>query len=204
MEKIASLISGGIDSPVASYMIARNGKKIDYINFYNKFMSGNDRKIIISCIKKINEKTNQKSKIIFIDNTNILDELKEKTYSRMRCVLCKRMMMKIVEKMGYEFIIMGDSLGQVASQTFQNMVNESSCVNIPILRPLVGFDKTEIIKIANEIETIQFSEKHHECSMSPKLPRTKSRMSEIELEESKIDINSMIKKCLKTKEIIEV
>jgi thiamine biosynthesis protein ThiI len=181
MAKLLCLISGGIDSPVAAYLMSKK-HDVDYVFFYNDYMDKKEIETVKKCIKKINN-----SKLHLIDNTDILKEIVEKTESNLRCILCKRFMMRMAESIdGYDALVTGDSLSQVASQTLDNLILEDSAIEKPILRPLIGFDKSDIMKIADEIGTLKISEKHKGCSLAPKKPRTKGRLSEIEEEEKKI------------------
>ena len=112
-------------------------------------------------------------------------------------------MLRIANMLGkYKALVTGESLGQVASQTLYNMACEDSASKIPVLRPLLGFNKNEIIKIAQQIETFGLSKEHKCCAFVPAHPRTKARMHEIEREESKIDMEKLVKESLAGAKII--
>ena len=160
--KFVSLISSGIDSPVATYLLS---KKIDEIilvhgdirpftdqrEMQNFTRLASHLKKIISC----------NMKVYVISHGESLSTFKQNCNNKYTCVFCKRTLLryaeKIAEKEGADAIIMGDSLGQVASQTLQNIRVVDSAIKIPILRPLIGYDKDDVVKIAREIGTYDFS-----------------------------------------------
>jgi thiamine biosynthesis protein ThiI len=128
-------------------------------------------------------------------------------HRRYQCVLCRRMMFRIAERIaemeGAEAIATGESLGQVASQTLPNIRTEEQAVNIPILRPLIGLDKVEIERIAKEIGTYKASIGPGLCcTIVPGKPSTKARIKAVIEEESKIDIEDLVEKALEGAEVI--
>ena len=131
----------------------------------------------------------------------LLQEFDKNCDSKFICVFCKRTMLKLSEKLakkiGAEVLINGDNLGQVASQTMQNLVTVSQATKLPIIRPLIGMDKQEIINIAREIGTYEISiEKALCCSAVPKKPSTACKPEKIKQEESKINIDKLISKSI--------
>jgi thiamine biosynthesis protein ThiI len=207
--KFVSLISSGIDSPVATYLLSKNadeiiflhadGKPFNDVKEYNNFLLiGENLKRKIQC----NVKT------YIIPHGNSLSYYFEKSNNkRYTCIFCKRMLLRYAEKIANdenaEAIIMGDSLGQVASQTLQNIRIIEQAVNIPILRPLIGLDKEDIIKIAKEIKTYDLSILQSEgCNAVPSKPVTKAKLDDILFEENKIDIENLIKDAISNLKII--
>ncbi|OYT57616.1 MAG: hypothetical protein B6U68_01620 [Candidatus Aenigmarchaeota archaeon ex4484_14] len=206
VKKLLSLISGGIDSSVSSYMMANQAYHIDYI-FFSTSEKKNDFKIVSQCIKAINKITGQKNtKLLLINYRPVLEEIDKRCPKNLQCVLCKRMMYRIAEKIGrkkYVALLTGESLGQVASQTFENLVVEDDAVGMIIIRPLIGFDKAEIIKVARKIGTLKYSDKHRSCDFVPKKPRTKSNINEIAEAEKKLEIKKLMRDAIKSKEVIK-
>ncbi|UCH72033.1 MAG: hypothetical protein JSW62_00330, partial [Thermoplasmatales archaeon] len=125
------------------------------------------------------------------------------------CIFCKRMLLryaeKIAEKEGANAIIMGDSLGQVASQTLQNILVIDNAVKMPILRPLIGFDKEDVVRIAKKIGTYDLSIiPSNGCNAVPNKPATSAKLDKILEEEKKIDIRKIINKGVDRKEEIKI
>jgi thiamine biosynthesis protein ThiI len=208
-KKVVSLISGGFDSSVSSFLMMRKGCPTDFL-FFN--LGGFDHKESVKEICKYLSKTfsnGYSSKLIIINFEEVMKVLVEKTEERYRTILLKRLMLKVAEKLckdyKYSAIVTGESLAQVSSQTLVNLnVIEKSLVNTPLFRPLLALDKTEIIKYAREIKTDIFSEKIPEfCGIFSKKPSTMAKISSIEKEEVNID-NNIIDSVLDTKEILEI
>lgn len=190
------LISGGIDSPVAASLMSKNYKLV-YVYFDN--YPFDSRKKLIK-VKKLVQKIGGGKLYIVPEGCNLKEF--RKANERFTCVLCKRMMYRIANKIAKKekakFIITGESLAQVASQTLSNMKTLNSASDLPVLRPLVGFDKEEIIKIAKEISTYEISiEKLGSCTAVPEYPATKSRIEDIEDIEKKIGVNKLANKTAK-------
>jgi thiamine biosynthesis protein ThiI len=119
----------------------------------------------------------------------------------LRCILCKRMMLRIAEKIvemdGADAILTRESLGQVASQTLANMYVTSQTVKTQIIRPLIGLDKIEIVDIAGKIGTYEISiSPSIGCSIYPKMPATSARLEDVLREEAKIDIDSLVERSI--------
>ncbi len=203
------LLSGGIDSPVAGYMMGRQGVKIVALS---GFVSPEGDKAHIEKIGKL--ATNLSSAIgsevdLYVFEQRIAQAIfAGKGKSGLTCVLCKRMMLRVAERLcektGSGAIIMGDSLGQVASQTLQNMNAIEEAVSIPIVRPLIGLDKVEIVRIAEEIGSFELSNiKSPGCAFVPSRPATKAALDEILKEEKRLDIEPIIDKVSETLRKVE-
>jgi tRNA uracil 4-sulfurtransferase len=182
--KALSLISTGIDSPVASYLLKKQGFEIIYLHLKTK--NTNDY-----LIKKIINKLDPNAKLIIKDYKEILQKIKNNTDGRYTCVLCKRGMLKIAENIAFKHsadcIITGENLGQVASQTLSNMAVISSDIKIPILRPLLCFDKDDTIKISRKIGVFNYSIIDNlKCSFVPINPATTSKIEFIRKLEDKV------------------
>jgi len=187
-KKALVLLSDGIDSITAAYLMK---DKLDLI-FVHMEMSKTKEKI-----KKLVEKIKPKGKTYFINFNKIQNNIKENCNRRFQCLLCKRFMLRIAEKIAKkekaDFIITGENLGQVASQTLTNLKVIDEAVSIPILQPLIGFNKNEIIEIAKEIGTYNISIKDTvKCPYLPKNPLTRSNLEKVKFQESKLDIDKLL------------
>jgi len=205
--KFACLISSGIDSPVATYLISKIAKEMIFIHSDNRPLT-NDREInnFIAIAKYLKKKTALKIKTYIVPHGLSLISYKGCCTDRFTCVFCKRMMVryaeKIAEKEEIDAIVMGDSLGQVASQTLQNLRVVDSVVKIPILRPLIGFDKDDVVKIAREIGTYDLSIlPSGGCYAVPNKPATRAKLEDLLIEERKLDIKKLVKEVVDNSKI---
>lgn len=189
------MLSGGIDSPVAGYMLARRGMKLKAIHFYSyPYTSEHAKQKVITLCEKLS-KFNGKTELFVIPFTEIQQEIHNNCAEDYMITLMRRFMMRIAEKIaireGAGAIINGESLGQVASQTIESITVTNSVVNMPVFRPLIGFDKLDIIEIANKIDTFETSILPYEdcCTIFlPKKPVIKPKMAFTLKEEAKIDV----------------
>ncbi len=206
------LISGGIDSPVAGHMIAKRGMSIDCIHFHSyPYTNMQAREKVIDLAKILSEYTCGTTMHI-VKVTHIQEEIHKKCNSEYMVTLLRRFMMriaeKIAEKCGAQCLITGESLGQVASQTIEGMASSNSVIkNLPVLRPLCGFDKNEIIDRSKQIGTYETSILPYEdcCTVFlPKHPVTRPKISDVLAEESKLDVDALIEEALATLEIVKL
>jgi thiamine biosynthesis protein ThiI len=200
--KLISLISGGIDSPVATHMMLKKGIETMALHFDNRPFTDDGQfektKALINHLEKINN-TNIKTWVVPHKESHVA--FAKHCRRNLHCVLCRRMMLRIAEMVaereGAHAILTGESLGQVASQTLRNIRTESQAVSIPVLRPLIGLDKLEIEDIAKRIGTYEISILPGMCcSIVPKRPSTYSKLDTVLEEEGKIDIQEMVTKAL--------
>ena len=185
--KVLSLLSTGIDSPVTTHLVS---KKFTVHALHFK-ASNNIEKVKTLC-KKLKIK-----KLYLINHNKILKQITDKCNNRYTCVLCKRIMYKIAEqiakKQDYKYLVTGENLGQVCSQTLENLANLDKAVKIKVLRPLLCKDKQEIIDIAKKIGTYDISIiNQSRCKFVPKHPTTKSNLKIIEQEEQKLNLDYKI------------
>ena len=208
--KLVSLISSGIDSPVATYLLSKKADEIILVHGdihpFKDDREINNFKKLASHLKKI---IPCNMKIYLIPHGYNLHSFKQGCNNRFTCVFCKRMLLryaeKIAEKHDADAIIMGDSLGQVASQTLQNISVIDQAIKIPVLRPLIGFDKEEIVKIAKNIGTYDLSIlPSNGCNAVPNKPATMTKIEKIIEEENKIDINSLLNEALEKSILIKI
>ncbi|MFO7677469.1 MAG: hypothetical protein R6V50_03690 [Thermoplasmatota archaeon] len=201
--RFVGLLSSGIDSPVAIYLLSKNAEEIVLIHADNTPFT--DQREIDNCIKlakHLKTKSLCPLKLYMVDNGESLSLYKSRSLSRFTCVFCKRMLLRYAEKIAKkekaDAIIMGDSLGQVASQTIKNLKVIEQAVTLPVLRPLIGFDKEEIIRIAKIIGTFDLSIVPSDgCSAVPDSPSTQAKLRQILEEENKIDIQSLTENAVK-------
>jgi thiamine biosynthesis protein ThiI len=206
--KFVSLISSGIDSPVATYLISKKAKEIIFVHSDNRpFIDDREINNFISITKYLKEKIHSKIKIYIVPHGRCLISYKECCEDRFACVFCKRMMVKYAEKIAgkekADAIVMGDSLGQVASQTLQNIRVVDSAAKIPILRPLVGFDKEDVVKIAREIGTYELSILPSSgCNAVPNKPATRAKLEDVLEEEKILNIEKIVKEAVDNSEVL--
>ncbi len=203
--KIISMLSGGIDSPTASYMLMKRGAKIIFAHFYNEKIQKNRKKI--EELTKQLTKYQLQSKLYLIKFGELQQELIKKIPSKLRMIVYRRYMIKIANKIAQKekakAITTGDNLGQVASQTLQNLKCAYDATKIPILTPLIGMNKEEIMQTAKKIGTYETSIKKYKdcCSyLIAQHPETNANLQQIKELEKQID-NKIIEKALEKTEI---
>ncbi len=189
-----SLLSGGIDSPVASFLMAKRGMKLSYVTFHSFPFTSKKSLEKIEELVKILTAYNSKSVFYKFNILKMQQAIKQYTNNDYATILNRRCMMKLANRLandrGLKALITGESLGQVASQTMGGLTCTNASVNIPVFRPLIGLDKLEIIEKANEIGTYNKSIEPHEdsCSLfAPKHPITNPLLEDILSEEEKIE-----------------
>ncbi|MEF3691745.1 MAG: 7-cyano-7-deazaguanine synthase, partial [Candidatus Moraniibacteriota bacterium] len=209
--KALVLLSGGIDSPVAAYFALKRGVRVDFIHFHSipyTSQASNDK--VISLARILNKFQN-KARIFLIPLADIQKEAVLKCPEKLRIILYRRMMLRIAEavagKNRQTVLYTGEVVSQVASQTLENIRAVNEAIKIPIIRPLSGFDKSEIIKKAREIGTYATSVLPHEdcCTrFMPKNPETKGKINEILEAEKSLNIAKLAKEALEKAEIMKI
>lgn len=197
--KAVSLISGGIDSPVASYMMSKRGLQLVAVHFASPpYTSPRAQEKVERLLKKVAQYSG-KIEMVTVPFTKIQEEIKAKCKEEYFTIIMRRFMMKISEliakKCGCLALVTGESLGQVASQTLEAISCTNAVVDMPIFRPLIGMDKEEIISVARKIDTFKTSiEPYEDCCtiFTPKHPKTKPNLEEVLKEESKLDFKSLV------------
>ncbi len=193
------LLSGGIDSPVAGYMTCKRGMKLDCIHFHSFPYTGEAAKEkVVDLAKKIGE-YNGGINLYVVSFTHIQEAIHEKCPEEFMITLMRRFMMRIAERLalqqGDQAIITGESLGQVASQTIESITSSNSVVKMPVLRPLIMFDKIDIIEISRKIDTYETSILPYEdcCTVFlPKFPAIKPNLEKVIQAENKLDVEALI------------
>ena len=207
--KVALLISGGIDSPVAGYMIAKRGLELIAIHYHSfPFTSDRSKEKVIELARIMTQYTGP-IKLFIVPFTNIQTEIGEKCDERQTTLIMRRFMMKIAEKIAEgekaKALVTGESIGQVASQTLEGLVVTNAAVDMPVFRPLIGMDKQEIMDKAQDIKTYETSILPYEdcCTLFvPKHPETRPKLEKIIHSERFLDTNSLIESALKSMEFI--
>lgn len=210
--KAIAMFSGGIDSPVAAFFGMRRGLEITAIHFHSVPQTSPESIEKVKTLVNELKKYQKNIKLILVPILEIQQEIANKCDSKLRLVLLRRIFLKIAEKINEQekikarTYITGDSLGQVASQTLENMYVTEKAIDAMIFRPLVAFDKTTIMDIARKIGTYEISILPHDdsCALfTPKNPETKANLNYTESEERKIDLEKLIPKVLENIEILE-
>jgi thiamine biosynthesis protein ThiI len=208
--KLASLISSGIDSPVATFLLSKKTEEIILIHGDNRpFTDNQEIRNFIEIGKYLKNKSSTVRRAYIVPYGEVISNFKNNCDQHLTCVFCKRILLRMGERIANNVkadgIIMGDSLGQVASQTIQNIKVIDQAVKIPVIRPLIGFDKEEIVHIAEDIGTYNLSiAKSKNCNAVPDKPATRAKLDKILLEEQKINIQELTIKAVEKAELIQL
>lgn len=205
------MLSGGIDSPVAGYLLAKRGMKIDAIHFFSyPYTSELAKEKVITLANKLTEYAGDIN-LYMVKFTKIQEEIHEKCPEELMITMMRRFMMRIAQRIsgscGAQAIITGESLGQVASQTIESITSSNSVVTMPVLRPLIAMDKLEIIEVSKKIETYDTSILPYEdcCTVFlPKFPAIKPKMEVILKAENKLDVDKLIEDALAETELFKI
>lgn len=205
------LLSGGIDSPVAGYMMAKRGVELEAVNFFSYPYTSERAKEKVITLASILAQYASKIKLHIVPFTEIQLAIRDNCPEEHLTLIMRRFMMKIAERTAVanhtEALITGESLGQVASQTMQALHVTNSVVNMPVFRPLIGMDKEEIVKISRKMGAFETSILPYEdcCTVfTPKHPTTKPKIDKIEKSEAALDVESLIQRAVDGIETIVV
>ena len=201
--KASILISGGIDSPVAAYMMAKRGLVLNAIHFASPpYTSPQSEEKVHNLLRKVSKYSGNIC-LLTVGFTEIQEEIRDKCPEELFTLVMRRFMMRIAqriaEKEESKALITGESLGQVASQTLNALACTDAVVGMPVFRPLIGLDKDEIIKVSRKIDTFNISiEPYEDCCtvFTPKHPKTKPQISIIETAEQALDVEGLIERAL--------
>jgi len=201
------MLSGGIDSPVACYMMAKRGMRMRALHFASfPYTSENAKEKVLTLAKQLKKYCIDLT-VDVVSFTEIQTEIHEKCPENLMITLMRRFMMRIANKMcaknECKAVITGESLGQVASQTIESITSTNALAEYPVLRPLIGFDKDEIIDIAKKINTFETSILPYEdcCTVFlPKNPATKPKLETVERAEKLLDVDKLVENALNTTE----
>ena len=205
------MLSGGIDSPVAMYMMAKRGMTLRSVHFHSFPYTSMQAKQKVLDLAKIVKKYTLHMTVDVVSFTEIQTAIHEKCPEEYMITIMRRFMMRIAEKLAYRHgagaVVTGESLGQVASQTLESITSTNSVATLPVFRPLIGFDKDEIIEIAQKIGTFETSILPYEdcCTIFlPKKPVTKPRLSAVEKVESALDVETLVNNAMQSIEVVEI
>ena len=211
--KAMLLLSGGIDSPVAGYMIAIRGVKIDALYFHAPPYTSERAKQKVIDLAKIVSRYTGPIYLHVVNFTDIQLYIYDKCPHEELTIIMRRYMMRIAEHFAKETgclgLITGESIGQVASQTLQSLAATNEVCTLPVYRPVIGFDKQEIVEVANKIDTFETSILPYEdcCTVFvAKHPVTKPNLNIIRHSEEKLaeKIDELVEEAIKTTEVIIV
>ncbi|WP_250673942.1 tRNA uracil 4-sulfurtransferase ThiI [Paraclostridium ghonii] len=203
-----SLLSGGIDSPVASWMVAKRGVEIEAVHFHSYPFTSEKSQEKVRDLAQILAKYCGKVRLHKINILEIQKAIGASCKEEEMTIISRRFMMKIAQRVGEmrfcDALVTGESIGQVASQTIQGLTCTNASVSLPVFRPLIAMDKSEIIKIAQSIGTFETSIIPEEdcCTVfSPKNPVTKPKLDRIEKSESFLDAEKLIQDAINNMEV---
>ena len=207
----ALLLSGGIDSPVAGYLIAKRGVSLSGVHFYSyPYTSERARDKVVALTKLLSAYAGT-IKLHLVPFADIQMAIYERCPASQITVLMRRLMMKIAEQIaqldGAQALITGEAIGQVASQTLESLAVTNDAVSMPVFRPLIGFDKQDIVELAQKIGTFETSILPYEdcCTVFvPQHPVTKPRIDVLRQSEALVDFTDMIEQAIQKRDILEI
>ncbi|MBR2860571.1 MAG: tRNA 4-thiouridine(8) synthase ThiI [Clostridia bacterium] len=209
--RAALLLSGGIDSPVAGYMIAKRGVQLDGIHFYSyPHTSERAKEKVFELAQELCAYVTRLS-VFIVPFTHIQEQIYDKCPDQFMTILTRRFMMKISERIARlrscGALVTGESIGQVASQTMESLLTTDNAVNLPVFRPVIGMDKLEIMEIARKIGTYETSILPYEdcCTVfTPRHPATKPKLDEVIKAEALLDEEALIREAMEMVERIDI
>lgn len=205
------MLSGGIDSPVAAYMMARRGVGVQCVYYHSHPYTSERAKEKVKDLAKIVSSYTGGVRLYVVPFTDIQMNIIEKCREDELTIIMRRFMMRIAcalgEKVGVQSVTTGESIGQVASQTMESLICSDDCSDRPVFRPLVTMDKIDIMDIAHEIGTYETSILPYEdcCTIFvPKHPKTKPRLNEIRQSESVLEIEKLVEEAIDGMEVFDL
>jgi thiamine biosynthesis protein ThiI len=206
-----TLLSGGIDSPVSSYMIAKRGVRLVPVHFFSFPYTSEAAKEKVVELARLLSAYCGRMPLLVVPFTHIQEEIRDKCDEEYFTLIMRRFMMRIAERIaldcGARAIVTGENLGQVASQTMEAMASTQAVLSLPVLQPLIGLDKEEIVRLARRIGTFETSILPYEdcCTVfTPRHPRTHPKLDEVARAESALDVSVLVDEALAGIERIEV
>lgn len=205
------LLSGGIDSPVAGFMMAKRGVDINCVHYHSYPFTSERSEEKVKDLATILSRYTGKIKLFSVNILEIQKEINAKCPEKEMTIISRRFMMRIAEEIAkynnYNGLITGESLGQVASQTIHGIGVTNDAVNMPVFRPLIGMDKVDIIDISRDIETYETSILPFEdcCTVFlPKHPVTRPRVEDIRKSEETLDVDKLVKEAIESMKIYSI
>ena len=209
--RAAVLLSGGIDSPVAAYMIAKRGVEIECIHVFSyPYTSEQARDKVLELARLVTRYCGRMT-VDVVGFTEIQEAIRDGCPEEYFTLIMRRFMMRIAQRIALEHgckcLVTGENLGQVASQTMEAMGVTGAVVSLPLFTPLIGMDKEEIVTIARRIGTLETSILPYEdcCTVfTPKHPKTKPTLAQVEQAEAGLDVEALISRALEQTEKVMV
>lgn len=209
MKKYVSLLSEGLDSPVAAFLMIKKNYHPIFISFLtsenkNYFL----KKKIVQIVKILKNFAKNKIKLYLITHDLNLELFKKESERKLTCVLCKRLMIRVAKQIGKNentnLIVTGDILGEQASQTLDNLFTYNNLLeNFILIRPLIGWDKLEVIRLSEKIGLYKLcSQSSFTCQYNPQFPETHAKTLEINNAESTINLIELVKQSIRNAEIL--
>ena len=194
-----TLLSGGIDSPVSTYMIAKRGVRLIPVHFFSfPYTSQQAKDKVVELGRQLTEYCGRMT-LEVVPFTHIQEEIRDKCPEEYFTLIMRRFMMRIAKRIadanGAKAVVTGENLGQVASQTMEAMASTQAVIDMPVLQPLIGMDKEEIVTLARRIGTFETSILPYEdcCTVfTPRHPRTHPKLKDVEVAESALDIDALV------------
>ena len=206
--KLVSLISTGIDSPVATYLFSKRADEMICVHAdTGTFSDPKERQYVLALLSHLQSLVPCRLKAYLIHHDEVLTSFIQQCTQRFTCVFCKRMMVRyaaaIAEKEQADALVMGDSLGQVASQTSQNISVIDAVTSLPILRPLIGKDKEDVVSLAKNIGTYELSiQQKIGCHAVPSKPATGVSLEQITAEEQHLPLDVLVQQAVGSAELL--
>ena len=206
-----SLLSGGIDSPVSSYMIAKRGVQLEMIHFASPpYTSQMARDKVLQLARELTPWTGRLN-VYVVPFTEIQEEIRRKCPEDHFTLIMRRFMMRLADQLARELhcgaLVTGENLGQVASQTMGALRVSQDVTDLPILRPLIGMDKEEIVRLARKIGTFDTSILPYEdcCTVfTPRHPKTKPNVEEVREMEQALDVEGLCRRAMEGRELVKI
>ena len=206
-----SLLSGGIDSPVSSYMIAKRGVNLEMVHFFSPPYTSEAAKEKVLSLAKLLVPWCGRMTVQLVPFTEIQEEIRRSCPEEYFTLIMRRFMMRIAQRAADQIharaLVTGENLGQVASQTIEALGVTEEVTTLPVLRPLIGMDKEEIIRLSRMIGTFDTSILPYEdcCTVfTPRHPRTRPQLDEVRAAESVLDIEGLVDRAMKGREFVRL
>ena len=205
------LLSGGIDSPVAAYMMARRGMEIECVHFFSYPYTSQLAKDKVLELARLVTKYCGRMTVNVVPFTEIQEAIRDNCPEEYFTLIMRRFMMRLADALARDLncraLVTGESLGQVASQTMDALAVSGDVTDLPVLRPVIGMDKEEIVRIARHIGTFETSILPYEdcCTVfTPRHPKTKPNVEEVREYESALDVEGLCRRAMENREMIRV
>ena len=209
--RAVSLLSGGIDSPVSSYMMAKRGVSLEMVHFFSPPYTSEQAKEKVLSLAKLLTPWCGRLTVHVVPFTEIQEEIRRSCPEEYFTLIMRRFMMRMAElvavRVGAKALVTGECLGQVASQTMEALRSSEDVCELPVLRPLIGMDKEEIVRIARRIGTFETSILPYEdcCTVfTPRHPKTHPVIEEVREIEAALDVDALVARAMEQTEIVKV